>query len=251
MNMLVDLLNFKGSKIEAKDGSLGSVSDFYFDDQTFKLRWLIADTGQWLPGREVLIHPSAFGIPHPETHTIPVNLSKEQIEKSPDIAADQPVSMQMEAHLYDYYGWDPVWGAGLGGISAPISTPAYFGSSELAELEKNEGEKDPHLRSFNEVAGYHIHATDGDIGHLHSFFADPADWGIRYLAVDTKNWWPGEHVLIAPFAVRQIIWEDREIRLNLTRDQVRSSPPWDRAETLGLSYQQRLHGHYGWPGFGF
>lgn len=247
----------KGYAVEASDGKIGVVSDFLFDDQSWKIRWLVLDPGNWLPQRKILLHPSALAEPDPVRQSIAVKLTKAEVEQSPDLQDHQPVSRQMEAHLYDYYGWDPTWGSsffGLGAIATPFSLPPLVGGPQpdiaagaAAPLE----EADPHLRSVTEVTGYHVHASDGEIGHIENFVFDHANWDIRYLGVDTRNWWPGQHVLISPYAVREIHWEDRHVELNITRAQVKASPPWDSVPMVDHAYEQQLHTHYDWPGYWF
>ncbi len=249
-----------GCNIEASDGGIGSVGDFLFDDATWKLRWLVVDTGGWLTGRKVLIHPSAIGKADYERRELPVSLTRAQVKASPDILEDQPVSQQIERHLYDYYGWDPLWSGGdyfeggFGVFASPLSTPSLFGRTtvpDVAGFETDAPEGDPHLRSIAATNHYHIHATDGVIGHLENVLIEDADWSIRYLVIDTKNWWLGKHVLISPYAVREINWPDREIRLNVTRGQVKDSPAWDPAEIINQAFEKRLHAYYGWPGYRF
>ena len=248
----------KGYAIEASDGRIGTVSDFLFDDTTWKLRWMVVDTGTWLTGRKVLIHPSAIARVNYEQQEVPVYLKRAQVEDSPDIARDAPVSRQMQDNLYGYYGWDPLWGGGnffggYSGLAGPVmALPSYQQDAELLDrplpgLLPEEG--DPHLRSINEVTGYHVHATDGRIGHIENVVMDDAAWGIRYLIVDTRDWWFGQHVLVSPFAVREVSWSRHEIRTDLTRDQVKASPPWDPAAMIDQAYEKRLHGYYGWPGY--
>jgi hypothetical protein len=101
------------------------------------------------------------------------------------------------------------------------------------------------------VRGYHIHATDGSIGHVENFLIDDVTWAVRYLIIDTRNWWPGAHVLISPYAVQSIDWGDQQIHLNVTREKVKASPPWNPVEVVEEMYERRLHGYYGWPGYGW
>ncbi|ACK51274.1 PRC-barrel domain protein [Methylocella silvestris BL2] len=245
----------KGFAVAASDGKIGTVDDFLFDDESWKVRWLVVDTGGWLSGRRVLVHPSALGEPDPVRRVLPVQLTKAQIEAGPDLAQHQPLSRQMESHLYDYYGWDPSWGVsyfGIGAIAQPLSLPPLEGEATAADAAENAahpGEQDPHLRSAAEINGYHIEASDGEIGHLESFVLDHANWDIRYLGIATSNWWGGQHVLIAPFAVKEIDWADRRISIDITRAQVKSSPPCDSIEMVDEAYERMLHGHYGWPGY--
>jgi hypothetical protein len=249
----------QGYSIEATDGGIGSVSDFLFDDSTWKIRWLVVDAGTWLTGRKVLVHPSALGTPDDARLQFPVKLTRQQVKDSPDVFRDQPVSRQMERNLYGYYGWDPLWGGSLFGmgsnaIAQPLVPRPFFGDGTLmesAEVGMHPEEGDPHLRSMASIAGYHMHATDGVIGHVETLLIDDATWSVRYLIVDTRNWWFGNSVLVSPYAVKEIDWSINQIRLDVTRDQVKSSPPWQPAETVNEEYEKRLHAHYQWPGYGW
>lgn len=264
--MLNALSSLKGFEICAKDGSLGTVSDFLFDDSTWKVRWMVVDTGRWLTGRKVLVHPSAVISAEYGARSLSVALTKSQVEASPDILQDKPVSRQMQNDLYGYYGWDPLWGGGMfggglyggsiygGGLGTIASPVSYFGASALLEAERGEAhpdDADPHLRSITEVTGYHVHATDGDIGHIEDILVDNASWGIRYLIVDTSNWWAGRHVLISPYAVKSMDFYTRHVRLDIARERVKSSPAWNPVDTINSGYERRLHDHYDWPGYGW
>ncbi len=267
--MLFAVTGLLGSFVEAKDGRVGAVKNFLFDDQSWKIRWMVVETGHWLSDRKILIHPSAIarldlgGPPEANlpmvsvaaTPTVVVQLTKHEIESSPEAREDEPVSEQMQAELYEHYGWDAFWGGTYFGPDAidPISKPiiAETEARPAAAIRSNPGEGDPHLRSVVEARSYHVHATDGDIGHVENFLADDVNWDIRYLVVATHNWWPGEHVQLAPHAVRSIDWAERRINVNVSRDQVRSSPPWDPLALADQIAQERYHRHFGWPGYGW
>lgn len=250
----------KGFAIEATDGRIGTVSDFLFDDTTWKIRWMVVQTGSWLTNQKVLVHPSAILRMDARLEEVLVRLTRQQVRESPGIISDAPVSRQMETNLQGYYGLDPVWGggnyfgryaSGMGGAFDP--SPSGF-DSDLLEADRPAASRedgDPHLRSLAAVVGYHIQASDGPIGHVENFLVDDATWGIRYLVIDTKNWWSGQHVLISPFAVRGISWTDRDVTVAVTREQVRGSPAWDPATMINEDFEKRLHGHYGWAGYGW
>jgi hypothetical protein len=117
----------------------------------------------------------------------------------------------------------------LGATATPIVRPvdpARSLSLELFHARPQSQQGNPHLRSVAVVTGYHIHATDGEIGHVEDFLLDDADWSIRYLVVDTRNWWPGEHMLMSPDGQR-IEWVDRAIHLTINRQQVKGGPAYD------------------------
>jgi hypothetical protein len=163
----------------------------------------------------------------------------------------------MQDDLYRYYGWDPMWGGGyFGAGAAPTPLMPVPGFTDTMLRERTDQpmlltEGDPHLRSIATVKGYDVHATDGDIGHVENLLLDDGSWLIHYLIIDTKNWWFGQHVLVSPYAVREISWSNEEVRLDITRARVKSSPPWDPMAAIDRAYQRELHGYYGWPGYGW
>jgi hypothetical protein len=254
--MLEAISALKGFAIEAADGRMGTVVDFLFDDASWKVRWLVVDCGSWLKGRKVLIHPSAVSYVALEDEQFDVELTKAQVEGSPELLEHQPVSRQMESRLYDYYGWDPLGEEApnlvptSGAMASPLSAPPWLGAQRSDEPpeEVAAGEDDEHLQSIVEVMGYHIHAIDGEIGHVENFLFDDRDWSLHYFIVDTSNWWFGKHVLISPHAVKAIEWSDRQVQLDVSRQQVEASPPWDPLVAFDEIYAKRLHEHYGWPG---
>jgi sporulation protein YlmC with PRC-barrel domain len=246
-----------GYKIYAEDGQIGSVSDLLFDDRTWRFRWLVVQTGGWTTDREVLIHPVAIETVDHDRQIVQLNLTVDRVKNSPDVYSDLPVSRQAEFTMMDYYDWDPLWGMGLydiGMMGGYIGPPRYFGPQDLAQigdLAERYQEGDANLRSLKTVIGYHIHATDGLIGHVENTLIDDKSWDIRYMMVDTSNWWMGKHVLISPYAVADISWSANEISLNISKESVKSSPPWDPAKLISEAEEQGLHRHYGWAGYGW
>jgi hypothetical protein len=255
--MLLVASALKGYDIEATDGAIGTVNDFLFDDASWMLRWLVVDNSSWLTERRLLLHPSSIGTAAYERRALTVALTKAQIAGSPDIRHDQPVSRQMELNLYDYYGASPLWAGGYfggGAIASPLSPPRIDRQTPLKSLDSevmDRNERDPHLRSIAAVTGYHVRAKDGTIGHVENFMIDDGHWDVRYLIVDTKNFWPGRRVLLSPHAVTEVDWPQHEIRLNLSRETVRTSPEWDPGDLIDAQFQTRLHSHYNWPAYSF
>ncbi len=248
--MLVVHTALHGYYIVAEDGQLGTVSDFLIDDRSWQCRWLVVDTGHWLSGRKVILHPSAIGKVDHERRVIPVKLTRQKVHDSPELAEHEPVSRQFELRQYDYYGWDPLWGAGLisySGVGEFAGPPRYFGGSVLSQPTLAE----PNLRSLIEIDSYQVHATDGDIGHVENMLIDDSSWGVRYLIIDTSNWWFGNRVLMSPFAITGIDYLDSKIAVNVTRAKVKASPPWDPAAVINEDMEERLHVYYGWPGYGW
>ncbi len=249
--MLLNLSSIRGHSIAASDGTLGSVSDVLFDDVGWMIRWLVVDTGDWLSGRKVLLPPSALGHAEPEARIFPVRLTRAEIEASPELDSHRPVSRQFEISTYDYYGWAPYWDSGYfmggygfagGAMSMVTDTEGQRRGDELARRQHDLDE--PHLRSADAVAGYYLHATDGDIGHLSDFVLEDTDWSIHYLIVDTSNWWMGQKVLISPRSAREIRWAERLIYLDVDRQKIKDSPPFDPANPVDRAHEKSMAAHY-------
>jgi uncharacterized protein YrrD len=248
--MLRHTSKISGYTVGASDGQIGSVTDFLFDELSWRVRWLVVDTGAFLSGRKVLLPPSALSHVNHIGHQLAVNLTRQQVKDSPDIQSDEPVSGQMETDLYDYYGWSPYWYTGFymggygcaGGPFAPNSPG--FRSRERGVDHADRARGDRHLRSVKEVTGYHIHAQDGEIGHVADFLLEDGDWSVRYLVVDTRNWWPGKKVLISPRSIQSTSWSDRMVNLDVDREAVKHSPAYDGSEAIDRAYEYQYHGYY-------
>jgi hypothetical protein len=241
-----------GFTIGASDGSMGAVSDLLFDDSTWLVRWFVVNTGHILPGRKVLLPPLALGHVNHIGDQLSVRLTKKQVMDSPDINTDQPVSRHMESNLYDYYGWTPHWSTGfyMGGYgyAGSMIAPRLPVGSVHREREHAQGQVssgDPNLRSVHEVSRYHIHARDGEIGHVADFLIEDVDWSIHYLVVDTKNWWPGRKVLVSPNLILDIDWSDQLVTLSVNRKLIEDSPVYDEKTMLDRAYEHEFHAHYG------
>lgn len=254
--MLRHELQISGYAVHASDGAIGTVSDFLFDDATWSVRWLVIDTGNWLPGRKVLLPPSALAHVNHIGRQFSVRLTRQQVKECPDVESDLPVSRQSETDIYNYYGWSPYWGAGSyqgmvgygGGVLGALAGERP--SLELMQREKaiddaRRSKDDPALRSAREVTGYRIHASDGEIGHVEDFLVEDDDWTIHYLIVDTQNWWPGKKVLISPMSVRKIDWVDGQVSLGADRKKVKDSPAYDPSMMVYPVYEKNFHNHYG------
>jgi len=263
--MLRTLNDLKGYAIHATDGNVGHVTDFYFDDEAWVIRYLVVDTGNWLSSRKVLISPIAIGNPNWTEKLLPVSISKEQVKNSPDIDTEKPVSRQYEMQYLGYYGYPFYWGGvGLwgGGIYPNLMTLGYSGlmattqdrnpeeMEDYARIEEAMHENDdPHLRSCKAVMDYHIHALDGDIGHVQGLLVDEETWAIRYLIVNTSNWWLGHDVLIAPKWIRDVNWQEATVSVSLTRQAMQDAPTYNSAEQLTREQELEIFKHYGWVGY--
>ncbi len=257
--MLRRVKDFENYILRARDGDIGKAKEFLFDDHEWTVRYLVVDTGSWLSSRNVLISPHALNPAIDSDDVIPIDLTKQQIEASPTLESDEPVSRQFEQQYHMFYGW-PYYGGGpylwggssylwAGGISSGSAGQSLAADTvPTDEILCREATWDPNLRSTKEVSGYHAQALDGEIGHVEDFIIDEDNWSIRYLIVDTKNWLPGKHVLISPRWIEKCVWDERKVFVSLSRESILQSPEYS-PETLNLGYEEKLHEHYNSHGY--
>lgn len=257
--MLRSVKQLKGSRINASDDQIGRIDEAYFDDEAWAIRYLVVDTGTWLTGRKVLISPYSIKTPITEGRIIDVALTRDQVKNSPDIDTHKPVSRQHERDYMAYYGYPSYWG--LGGVWGTVEYPLFpyvadlkgdalraerdaqsDGRQQPRQHDTAQAQEDSHLRSTADVTGYDIQASDDSIGHVQDFIFDDDSWSIRYLVVDTVNWWPGgKKVLVATRWIDRIDWDQRKVFMSLTRDAIKKSPEYDEASLLDRQYEEQLH----------
>jgi sporulation protein YlmC with PRC-barrel domain len=235
--------DLKGLTIAATDGDIGSVQDLYFDDISWTVRYLVVDTGGWLPGRQVLISPMGTTGPGAQDR-IPVRLTRAQVEQSPSVEADEPVNRQYELRYSRYYGYPDYWAGPYRWGATPYADEVIPTPPDLTVESVPPESGDPHLRSARDVMGYYLEATDGDLGHVDDFIVDDREWAIRYMVVDTRNWWPGKKVLVSPEWIREVSWPDSRVYVDLSREGIKSAPEFDPARPLEREYEGRLYDHH-------
>jgi hypothetical protein len=242
--MLHSIKELEEYSIVATDGAIGSIKDFYFDDDVWAIRYLVVDTSIWPPGRKVLLSPFSIEHSNQTARVFTVSVSKEQIDKSPSIDTQKPVSRQHEIRYLEYYNC-PYWGGcgvwGQGAYPGMMLTGSAYGLSDAAygrvrasneriaaeAEEERRQEEDPHLRSCHAVEQYNVHATDGDIGHVDGFLVAEHSWAIRYLIVNTSNCWLGHQVLVAPGRIIEVSWSDAKVTVSLSRQEIKDARTYD------------------------
>jgi hypothetical protein len=248
--MLRSLKNLQKYDIVASDGQIGTVDEFFFDDERWVVRYLVVDTGKWLPGRRVLLSPiSIRGVDRIAGHVL-LSITRDMVKGSPDLANRKPVSRLHEAEYLRYYGYPIYWGAaGLWGPGPYAAGLAAVDTAETrahaqAALEEARARGDAHLRSSKEVIGYHLHATDGELGHLADFLVEDDSWATRYAVVNTSNWWLGKSVLVSPDWIREVSWDEEKVYVEVTRQSVKEAPEYDSATHLDRQWEADYHAHY-------
>jgi len=247
--MLRSMKGMEDYTIGATDGIIGRVADFYFDDETWTIRYLVVQTDAETR-RRVLISPISIGQPNWQEKILPVAISCEQVKNSPDIDTDKPVSRQQEMGYLGYYGYGKYWGGGglwgAGLYPDTLQSGLQHGARDSAARHRGD---DPHLRSGNAIMRYYVHANDGDIGHVQALLVDEKSWAIRYMVVNTSNWWLGHQVLIAPRWINDVSWFESKVCIDLKRQAVKDAPRYDVAAPLDRVQEMGIHEHYGRPGY--
>lgn len=251
--MLHSLNDLRRFSLEATDDTMGSVKDLYFIDSDWSVRYLVANSGFWFFGRDVLIGVQALAAPNLERTTIPVALSRQQIKELPTPDEHKPVSRQHEHDVEE--PWPSYLAAGdtsplpsafpIGGFG-PLTVPTR---EQVETMVAERAQGDPHLRSAGEIEGYAIHANDGDIGKVRDVIVDRDSWRIRYLAVDTGTWLHGHEVVLSVDWVRELRWETREIVVNVSTERIENAPKLADLKDLKRSYEEQLYRSYGYPGY--
>lgn len=256
--MLRGIENLYGWTLAALDGDIGTVDQVYFDDEAWGVRYLVVNTGSWMEKRQVLISPYSIKRLDSGSGTVHVDLTRQQVKESPDVNADKPVSRQHECRYIGYFGYPKYWGGTyLWGVDAYPATAVIAAAKSNASEATGRNDPDAdnlvadvHLRSTKEVKGYHINATGGSIGRVSGFIFDDVSWAIRYLTVDTRNWWPGgKEVLIATRWIDLVEWAGSTVYTRLTRDAIKNSPEYDGSLPLSRRYEETLHKYYDKDGY--
>jgi sporulation protein YlmC with PRC-barrel domain len=256
--MLRRLEEIRGYELVAPDGIVGTLNDVFLDDETWTVRYLTVDTGLWL-GRLVLVSPISFGTPDWQGRRIPVTVTRDEIEQSPDLLGRARFTREEEREFAAYYGYPQYWGGsnvwGWAQQPSALTSAPPAGYVPPGALEPDTPEAvaadvlTTSIFSGGDIRGYHIHALDGEIGHVDDFIIDEDTWSIRYLQIDTSNWIGGKTVLLATRWVRRIDPADGKIHVEATKERIENSPEFDPGQPIDRTFEERLHQHYGLPAY--
>ena len=227
--MMVSYKQIKHFSIHATDSDIGGVRDVLFDDDSFVVRYLVADTNTWLPlSRKVVLSPiSIASIDHQET-TLNVSMSSQMLKDSPSIDEHKPVSREFEETLFRYFGYGYYWiGPGAWG---DFAHPTHLADPEVTAAERQDLESvaENHLRACGEVNGYEVATTEDNFGHICDFVFDTDAWAIQLLVVDTHNWLPGgKKLALLPSDIVTIDWSSHNVSVKLSKEQLMERPEVD------------------------
>jgi sporulation protein YlmC with PRC-barrel domain len=235
------------TKLDGEDGNVGTIKDLLFDADQWLSHYLVVDSGQWLPGRKVLLSPTVINHDRWDEKVAHVKLTKDQVKSSPPLDEHAPISRQIEKSLAKYYNWPIYWASGLESAGTMAADRGVSATLTEREIEK----ESENLRSAMEMKGYHIEASDGSIGHIEDFVIDAESWTIRFVEIDTKNWWPGKKVLISCEWVDKIDWADSKMWVDMSKEKIKKAPEYEPGMPITRDYETQLFEYYGrkkyWP----
>lgn len=232
-----------GYSIKAIDGEIGKIKEFFFDDETWTVRFVIVKTGNWLTGSRVFISPEALIASDWDDENFKVNLTREQIRNSPEIDIAKPFSRQQEIRIFDYYELNSYGSCGI--IAREIKKTGKNGSDkEEASSATLKSYGNNLLHSTRKVIGYTISAVDGVIGKIDDFIFNDRNWKLDFMVVDNVDWNPDEKVIISPKRIKEIKWESSAVTVNTMVDLVKDSPEYDPNLPIGEVYEADLDNHY-------
>ena len=270
--MLRHMNDLRGFAVLATDGEIGDIEEFYFDDERWAVRYIVVNNGTWLSGRQALISPFSVTQIDRDNRKLHLQLTQAQLEKSPNIDTHKPISRRVEAAHSDYYGYPYYWGSPFlwGAEERPVlaskrsATARYTATARPTAKAVTANGHSPtpgtatgrcdvseevHLRNTQEVATYHIAATDGEIGHVEDFILEDDSWAIRYLEIETCNWLSGKNVIVSPQWISSIAWALGKVHINLSREGVERSPEYDSSKPISRGYETQLYRHYDQAGY--
>jgi hypothetical protein len=250
--MLRSLKEITGYTLQAEDGEIGSCNDFLIEDRTWTVRYMVADTRKWLPGRRVLVSPISLGSPDWKSRSFPVRLTREQIKEAPGLDEHAPATREYEIWLHKHFGWPYYW-SGSGLWASAVHPRALYVAPSIREKQQSdlgdEGPdiKHPHLHAASEVLGYDILASDGEIGHVSDFILDEDEWSVRAAVAATRNWLPGKHVLVPVSRLDEVDWSEERLEVRMTREEIKKGPEYDPHKPINVELEARVYDFEGRP----
>ncbi len=240
MTHLHRLGRLKRCTLHATDGEIGTLKEVYIDDSVWVVRYFVIRTGTWFHGGDVLVAPCSVQGVGAEDSRLDVGLTREQIRSGAPVGSEKPVAMHYAEEFFRHYQWERNW----------IASTLVGGKGQGADEQQKEGRlpekpEHPHLRNSDEIIGYHIHALDGEIGHVGDLILDDRDWALRYLEINTRNWLPGKHVLVATDWIQEVSWFDNQVSVDLDRGSIATAPVYDPNAPITAEDEALLHQHYG------
>ena len=220
-------------RVMATDGRVGRVEDFLLTDPGGAVRFLLVKTGRLLRGRRVVVPAGHLGVPNGSAGVLPVELTRQEIERCTASSALETISKQQEHLIENRYGGDARRRGG--GPLAPVHGVVSHQALEMAAAassgpagEASSEQGMPELRSALEVIGYQLEALDGPLGAVEDYLVDDQSWTVQYMVVDSKDWRsPNPRVLLAPNWIQHISWAESRVHVLLTQEKIKAGQRYE------------------------
>jgi hypothetical protein len=217
--MLLNVHTLCQYTILAKGGDIGNIDDFLFDEDTWKIRYLITDTSNGPSRRKVLLPAIALDQTNQVSRKIPIHLTKEQVNNCPSIDTNALMSRQIQSRLNEVYPVFMYWA-----MSGYVST-----SLPLAPVSNQQSQSEEHniaFRSVEDIGHCFIQAVDGDLGAIEEIVVDDESWSIRYIVANPTKWLLGRKFWVLPTWIETIDWEAQQVFLKISKEQLKNSPDY-------------------------
>lgn len=235
--------------VRSADGMIGTIHDFYFDDETWSVRYAVINLDPSLGARDILVSTAVFETILPLEGVITTSLTPEKARNSPEIDTEQPITRQQESDLSSYYLVPEYWipntgyGLGVGDLSAVPMVDLEADLQEQQERQENDHEPDSHLYSTMSLLGFHIlTGQNEDIGVVEDFLLDEEDWDIDFLVADVGSWLENRKIILSPDWVERFSRVQSLLFVDLDRQSIEASPEF--TGDLDATYIHELYVHY-------
>ena len=248
--MLRSLREISGCVITAEDGEVGRCRDFLIDDRMWVVRYMVANTAKWLPGRKVLVAPDFLARPDWPAGRLPIRLTRDQVATCPELDERSPVPRLYEAWYREHHSMPYYWAANdMGGALS-----ATWGTTHPIPLPDRSVSPSPlppeneiHLRSVHELAGFRVVARGGVAGRAADFLLDDETWALRYIVVEMRKLLLRREILVSPQWLDSVSYAPGEFQVGLTLEAIRGSRAYDASRPVDRAYEASLYDRYDRP----
>ncbi len=243
---------FKKLIVRASDGAVGCLRDIHFEDTEWEVAQLEVEMVGETDRGTIFISTGAVVSPGSGRDEIAFDLSTQHGRASTPIPTDGTQDNGFDS----IYRWSPYGSASAprdpdatapGPSAGKLSDIIPFAAEKVqrtCDTRQPDRSSEPRLRSLRELAGYRIEALDGDIGHIGDLVIDDQRWAIPFVVIDTRNWWPGTHVMVPSGEILGMSRADRIVFVSLSRQVIQGSPEFDPAIAISAEYRSRLDAYY-------
>jgi hypothetical protein len=233
--MLISTRSVLRCFVENEEGIVGKLEDLLFDDESWAVRYVVIEIGGWIYQHQVLLPPALIDVVDWPNRSIRTRLSYHELEEAPNVSEHRPISRNASSHVQYPVGPSACT---FSTLTIPIVVPVHDEPGEA------------HLQSTQDVIGYVVESSDGEIGHLAEMILNAptghkGSWTFDNLVVDRGFWFPNRKIVLAPQQVGKIHCDARAIRLAMTLEEVQASPAFQPHAAKNHRIERVFYDYYG------